>query len=209
MLNFTQGSSVTSWRSNPVFGIGAHQISLRSTLTHTPFWSKYKRHYWFPSKLASGPEALKTSNLWRNLFCEAVPPSTTATWRMSSLPAQSLSISSYWVCWVVETHRKWILARTRRRIWRLLCRAWKKSFGPVTNIPCVSNWILYLAHHLKINLWWPQGCQNSGRHTGPTRHIVSAIMFVPPFSTPKPGIYWVRGTVEQGEPPSLYPSWPR
>jgi len=29
-------------------------------------------------------------------------------------------------------------------------------------------------------------------------------MFVPPFSTIEPGIYWARGTVEQGEPPSLY-----
>jgi len=46
------------WRSNPVFGIGAHQISLRSTPTYTPFWSMCKRHYWFPSKLALVPEAL-------------------------------------------------------------------------------------------------------------------------------------------------------
>jgi len=33
-----------------------------------------------------------------------------------------------------------------------------------------------------------------------TGHIVAAIMFVPPFSTLKHGIYWVRGTVGQGEP---------
>jgi len=36
------------WRSNPEFGIGAHQISRCSTPTHTLFWSKCKRHHWFP-----------------------------------------------------------------------------------------------------------------------------------------------------------------
>jgi len=36
-----------------------------------------------------------------------------------------------------------------------------------------------------------------------TRHIVAAIMLVSPFPTLKPGIYWARGTVEQGEPPSF------
>ena len=46
------------WRSNPEFGIGAHQISLCSTPTHTPFWSMCKHHYWFPSKLASVSEVL-------------------------------------------------------------------------------------------------------------------------------------------------------
>jgi len=45
-----------------------------------------------------------------------------------------------------------------------------------------------------------------GRDPGPTRHIVLVILLVLPFSILKPGIYWVRGTVEQGEPPSLYPS---
>jgi len=50
--------------SNPEFGISAHQISLCSTPTHTPFWSKCKRHYWFPS--ARGLEyvqSLKESSL--------------------------------------------------------------------------------------------------------------------------------------------------
>jgi len=123
------------WRSNPEFGIGAHQISLCSTPTHTPFWSMCKRHYWFPSKLASVPEALKTSNHWRSLLCEVVPLSTTAPWRLSSLPAQYLSISSCRACWTEETHRMWIPPRTRSRIQRLLWRAWKKSIGPVTSIP--------------------------------------------------------------------------
>jgi len=45
-----------------------------------------------------------------------------------------------------------------------------------------------------------------GRDPGRTGHIVSALLFAPPFSTPNPGIHWVRGTVEWGEPPSLYPS---
>ena len=45
-----------------------------------------------------------------------------------------------------------------------------------------------------------------GRDPGRTGHIVSAILFVPPFSTPNPGIYRVGGTDEWGEPPSLYPS---
>jgi len=43
-----------------------------------------------------------------------------------------------------------------------------------------------------------------GRDPGPTRHIVAAIMLVPPLSTLRPRVYWSRGTVEQGEPPSLY-----
>ena len=42
------------WRPNPEFGIGAHQISLCSSPTHTPFWNMCKRHYWFLSKLAVG-----------------------------------------------------------------------------------------------------------------------------------------------------------
>jgi len=54
----------------------------------------------------------------------------------------------------------------------------------------------------------PQDPPQTGRDPGPTRHIVSAIMFVPPFSTPNPGIYMAWDTVEQGESPSLYPSWP-
>jgi len=56
----------------------------------------------------------------------------------------------------------------------------------------------------------PQDLPQSGRDPGPTRHIMSAIMFVPPFSTLKLGIFWMRGTVEhvaQGEPPSLYLFW--
>ena len=44
-----------------------------------------------------------------------------------------------------------------------------------------------------------------GRDSGHTGHIVSAIIFVPPFSTPNPGIYRVGVTDEWGEPPSLYP----
>ena len=68
-------------------------------------------------------------------------------------------------------------------------------------------------HNVSTSLWVSSASQSvdhianptqSGRDPGPTRHIVSAIMFVPPFSTPKPGIYCVRGTVEQGEPPSIY-----
>jgi len=47
-----------------------------------------------------------------------------------------------------------------------------------------------------------------GRDPRPTKHIVSAIMLNPPLWTLKPGIYRAWGTVEQGEPPSLYPSWP-
>jgi len=92
-----------------------------SSPPHTPFWSWHKRHYWFPSKLVSVPEALKTSNLWRSLLCEVVPPSTTTTWKFSSLLPLSLSISPYSACWTVETHRKWILPRTRSRTWRLRC----------------------------------------------------------------------------------------
>ena len=44
-----------------------------------------------------------------------------------------------------------------------------------------------------------------GRDSRRTGHIVSALLFAHPFSTPNPGIYRVGGTVEWGEPPSLYP----
>ena len=54
----------------------------------------------------------------------------------------------------------------------------------------------------------PQVPAQLGRDPGRTGHIVSAILFVPPFSTPNPGIYRVGGTDEWGEPPSLYPSSP-
>jgi len=91
VLNFTQGSSVTS--GDLIQNLeSAHTKYLCSTPTHTPFWSKCWRQYWFLSKFASVPEALKTYNLWRSLLCEVVPLSTTATWRLSSLPAQYLSI---------------------------------------------------------------------------------------------------------------------
>jgi len=72
------------WQTNLEFDVGALQISLCSSPPHTPFWSWCKRHCWFPSALVSVPEALKASNLWRSLLWEAVPPSTTATWKFSS-----------------------------------------------------------------------------------------------------------------------------
>jgi len=52
----------------------------------------------------------------------------------------------------------------------------------------------------------PQDPTQLGRDPGRTGHIVSAILFAPPFSTPNPGIYRVGGTEEWAEPPSLYPS---
>ena len=119
------------WRTNPEFGIGALQIFLCSSPPHTPFWSWCKRHCWFPSKLVSVPEAFKTSNLWRILLWEALPPLTTAIWEFSSLMPQPLSIPPFWACWTVETHRRWILPPTRSRTRWLRWQAWKRSFGPV------------------------------------------------------------------------------
>ena len=52
----------------------------------------------------------------------------------------------------------------------------------------------------------PQDPAQLGRDPGHTGHIVLAILFAPPLSTPNPGIYRVGGTDEWGEPPSLYPS---
>ena len=69
------------WRTNLEFGVGALQISLCSSPPQTPFWSWCKRHCWFPTKLVSVPEALKTFNLWRSLLWKPLPPSTTATWK--------------------------------------------------------------------------------------------------------------------------------
>ena len=71
------------WRTNPEFGIGALWIFLCSSPPHTAFWRQCKRHCWFPSKLVSVPEVLKTSNLWRSRLWVPLPPSTTATWKFS------------------------------------------------------------------------------------------------------------------------------
>ena len=54
--------------------------------------------------------------------------------------------------------------------------------------------------------WYIQQNRQLGCDTGPTRHIMLAIMLVPPFSILKSDIYTEWGTVEQGEIHSLYPS---
>jgi len=158
VLNLTQGSSVTSgeliWNL-----VSAHSKYLCVHLLlifHTPCRSWCKRHCWFPRKLVLVPEALKTSNLWKSLLWGSLPPSTAATWKFSSRRPLPLSISPYWACWTVETHRRWVesFLQTRSRIWWLRGQGWKRPFGPVTSIPQVSHQILYLAHHLQYHKYY-------------------------------------------------------
>ena len=51
----------------------ALQISTRLHHAHTPFWSGSGHHCWFPSKLASVPEALNQATLWRVCFWKVLP----------------------------------------------------------------------------------------------------------------------------------------
>jgi len=79
--------------------------------------------------------------------------------------------------------------------WDILGEEYCLVGGTTLHVPVLT----LLVHHQ------PQGFSRLGRNPGRTQHIVLVILFAPPFSTPKPCIYWVRGTVEWGEPPSLDP----
>ena len=91
-------------------------------LRATPIWSGCRHHFWFPSKLVSVPEALKTASFWRCSFGGALPPSTTVTWKSSALRPPPLSISSYTACSTgricalclrCQPRRRWILPPTQ------------------------------------------------------------------------------------------------
>jgi len=90
-----------------------------------PIWSRCRRHCWFPSKLVSVPEALKTDSLCRRRLGGALPPSATVTWKSSALRPPPLLISSYTacstgricaLCFSCQPHRKRFLPPTQLEV---------------------------------------------------------------------------------------------
>ena len=134
VLNFTQGSSVTT--GDLIQNLeSAHtkylcvqlrlilhfEVSVSVTTEFPVNWPQCQRPWKHPILEES---SLRSCPSFDDCHLKVVFASSTI----------SLNFS-YWACWTVETHRMWIPSRTRSRIRRLLWRAWKKSFGPVTSIP--------------------------------------------------------------------------
>ena len=123
----------------------------------TSFWSECRRHCWFPSKLVSVPEALKTASLWRRRLGGALPPSTTVTSKSSALRPPPLLISSYTACSTgricalclpCQPHKRRILHPTQSSTLQLRVSCWRRLIGAATSINQVSHQILYPAHNM-------------------------------------------------------------